>query len=148
MRIYLDACCLNRPFDDQSQDRIRLESEAVVLILLRVHAGALRWVSSDVVDYEIGLTPNSSRRSRVAILAQTAPERVSLDDVAVARGAELEALGFRTFDALHVACAERAGVDVLLTTDDKLVRLAARRADQLRVGVENPLSWILEEIRR
>jgi hypothetical protein len=31
LRIYLDACCLNRPFDDQTQERIRLESEAVLL---------------------------------------------------------------------------------------------------------------------
>ena len=29
--IYLDVCCLNRPFDDQTQERIRLESEAVLL---------------------------------------------------------------------------------------------------------------------
>jgi hypothetical protein len=35
LRIYLDICYLNRPFDDQRQDRIRLESEAVPLILER-----------------------------------------------------------------------------------------------------------------
>jgi hypothetical protein len=34
-RIYLDVCCLNRPFDDQCQERIRLESEAILLILER-----------------------------------------------------------------------------------------------------------------
>ena len=32
-RIYLDVCCLNRPFDDQSQPRIRLESETILIIL-------------------------------------------------------------------------------------------------------------------
>ncbi len=32
-QIYLDVCCLNRPFDDQRQDRIRLEADAVLLIL-------------------------------------------------------------------------------------------------------------------
>ena len=31
--IYLDVCCLNRPFDDQSQPRIHLESEAILTIL-------------------------------------------------------------------------------------------------------------------
>jgi len=39
VRIYLDVCCLNRPFDDQTQDRIHLESEAVILILKRVRSG-------------------------------------------------------------------------------------------------------------
>jgi hypothetical protein len=38
MKIYLDVCCLNRPFDDQTQDRIRLETEAVMLILGRIAA--------------------------------------------------------------------------------------------------------------
>jgi len=146
MRIYLDVCCLNRPFDDQTQDRIRLEAEAVILILLRVHAGTLRWVSSEVVDHEVGLTPDSARRARVTLLAQSAGERVAVEDVDAQRGAELEALGFQAFDALHIACAERSAVDVFLTTDDKLVRLASRRSDRVRVSVKNPLAWILEEV--
>jgi predicted nucleic acid-binding protein len=146
MRIYLDVCCLNRPFDDQTQERIHLEAEAVVLILLRVHAGALRWVSSEVVDHEIGLTPDGARRRRVAMLAQSAGEQVVVEDVDAQRAAELEAAGVRPFDALHVACAERAGVDVLLTTDDKLLRAAARLGDRIRVAVKNPLAWILEEV--
>jgi len=40
MLVYLDVCCLNRPFDDQSQDRIHLESEAVLLILERCQSQA------------------------------------------------------------------------------------------------------------
>jgi len=37
MKIYLDACCLNRPFDDQSQARIRVESEIIIFILSRIY---------------------------------------------------------------------------------------------------------------
>lgn len=33
MRVYLDICCLKRPFDDQSQPRIHLEAEAVLALL-------------------------------------------------------------------------------------------------------------------
>lgn len=47
MRIYLDACCINRPFDDQIQDRIRLESEAVLLVLGHCAEGRWQWVSDD-----------------------------------------------------------------------------------------------------
>ena len=32
MRIYLDMCCFNRPYDDQTQSRIRIETEAKVVI--------------------------------------------------------------------------------------------------------------------
>ena len=57
MRIYLDVCCLNRPFDDQTQDRIHLESEAVILILKRVRSGNWEWISSEAVDFEVRQTP-------------------------------------------------------------------------------------------
>ena len=39
MRVYLDVCCLNRPFDDQSQDRIKLETDAVLSILDNCQTG-------------------------------------------------------------------------------------------------------------
>ena len=51
-RIYLDVCCLNRPFDDQRQARVRLEAEAVLLILGRCEAGTWQWLSSAVVEEE------------------------------------------------------------------------------------------------
>ena len=65
MRIYLDVCCLNRPFDDQTQDRIHLESEAVILILKRVRSGNWEWISSEAVDFEVRQTPDAERRRRV-----------------------------------------------------------------------------------
>ncbi|WP_373529089.1 hypothetical protein [Nostoc sp.] len=40
--IYLDVCCLNRPFDDQTQERIFLEAEAVLRILAIVQMGDWR----------------------------------------------------------------------------------------------------------
>jgi hypothetical protein len=46
-------------------------------------------------------------------------------------------------DALHIACAESCRVDVLLTTDDKMVRLAGLLTDKLPVEVENPLQWLM-----
>jgi predicted nucleic acid-binding protein len=145
MRLYLDVCCLNRPFDDQSQERIRLESEAVLLIFFRMQAGTLAWVTSEVVDHEVGLTPDVTRRSRVAALLLGATERVTLTDDDEKRAEELRALGFHALDALHLACAERAGVDAFLTTDDRLLKVAGRSAAQVRVAVCNPLQWILTE---
>ncbi|HPZ08922.1 MAG TPA: hypothetical protein PL110_12455 [Candidatus Eremiobacteraeota bacterium] len=42
MKIYLDTCCLNRPFDDQTQDRNRLEAEAIMIILLNLASD--KWI--------------------------------------------------------------------------------------------------------
>jgi hypothetical protein len=64
-QVYLDVCCLNRPFDDQRQDRIRLEAEAVLLILEHCEAGEWQWISSVVVEEEINNTPDRERRHRV-----------------------------------------------------------------------------------
>ncbi len=61
-----------------------------------------------------------------------------------ARGATLETLGFKPADAVHVAAAEALAADVFLSCDDRLVRLARRRRDQLKVQVANPLDWLRE----
>ena len=145
-RIYLDVCCLNRPFDDQRQDRIRLEAEAVLLIMGRCESGAWQWLSSAVVEEEVNHTPSSERRSRVRQMLSGAHGTVALTDVAISRAQELKALGFRTYDALHLACAEQATVDIFLTTDDRVLRIATRHTAQLQVRVANPLAWLLEVI--
>ena len=52
-KIYLDNCCLNRIFDDQSQARIRLETEAVKLVYANIQAGHLEWIGSEALAFEI-----------------------------------------------------------------------------------------------
>lgn len=39
MKIYFDNCALQRPLDDKSQTRIRLEAEAILSILEQCKAG-------------------------------------------------------------------------------------------------------------
>ena len=68
MKVYLDVSCLNRPFDDQGQARIRPEAEAVTLILDECERGAWRHVSSQMAAIEIGAMPDADRRARVRLL--------------------------------------------------------------------------------
>lgn len=141
---YLDVCCLQRPFDDQRQARVRLESEAVLLILARAEAGDLVWATSDVVDYEIDRTPNTERAFRVRLIASRAERKLKIAGEVVARATEIEQFGFAGLDALHLASAESGNADLFLTTDDKLLKRATRFADDLRVRVVNPLDWSKE----
>ena len=143
-KIYLDVCCLNRPFDDQRQDRIRLEAEAVLLILTHLETGKWPWIGSEVLDLEIEQTPDPQRRHRVKLLTAHVHHYVLVKQAEVERAQQLEALGFHPFDALHLACAESGDADVFLTTDDKLLRRATRLSGQLHVQVENPLTWLKE----
>lgn len=145
-RIYLDACCLNRPFDDQASDRIRIESEAVLLIFRHLESGAWLWMGSDVLELELEQTPDGERRGRTLALCSLISRSVRVGEREARRANELQAMGFQAFDALHLACAESARCQVLLTTDDRLLRLAARKGRDLRVKVENPLDWLTEAL--
>jgi predicted nucleic acid-binding protein len=144
-RVYLDVCCLNRPFDDQRQDRIRLEAEAVERILDRLHMRRWEWVGSEVIQLEIGKTPVAERRHRLTLLASSAHRTILVGPAEEARASDLETLGFKDFDALHIACAESGRAEVFLTTDDRLQRLAKRHAGRLAVLLENPVSWLQRE---
>lgn len=143
-KVYLDACCLNRPFDDQTQDRVRLESEAVLLILNHIQQGHLDWTGSRTLEYEIGKGPDPERRERVQALLDFATDVIEVGRQEAERSDALKQLGFHAVDALHVACAESAACDVLLTTDDRLLRTAQRNAAHLTVRCANPIDWLRE----
>lgn len=142
--VYLDLCCFNRPFDEQRQERIRLESEAVLLILQRCQQGDWQLMGSEAVIAEISQTQDLDRQARLRSLVDLATRFVQVDEAIEMRSAELIQQGFMAFDALHLACAESGGADVFLTTDDRLQRRAARLVDVLQVRVENPVMWLLE----
>ncbi|MCI5122774.1 MAG: PIN domain-containing protein [Candidatus Electrothrix sp. AUS4] len=146
MKIYLDACCFNRPFDDQRQNRIHLESEAIILIMDRMHNKEWEWVGSDVLIAELEDTPDIDKRRYLMELAEWVHLHVELTEDVIARATELEQLGLKSFDAMHVACAESAQADVFLTTDDKLLKTAQRERAKLHVTTANPLSWLTERV--
>ena len=143
MRIYLDVCCLNRPFDDQRQERVRLEAEAVLTILRRVESGVWELTGSEMVDFEISRLNDLERRQRVHALAGLAAIKLPVNALAQVRAQEWVGQGLKPVDALHLACAEGAGVDAFLTTDDRLLR-AIRRTNLARVQANNPLPWLNE----
>jgi predicted nucleic acid-binding protein len=146
LTFYLDLCCLNRPFDEQHQPRVRLEAEAVLGLIHLAILGELRWVTSDALELESSRNSDADRRAEVDMLMGTATSRVNVGPQETQRSRELQALGFKAFDALHIACAERASVDALLTTDERLWRRAQREAGKLAVRVENPAKWFPEAI--
>jgi predicted nucleic acid-binding protein len=145
-KVYLDNCVLNRPFDDQSQERIRLETEAIILLLARLERREWIWLGSQALQFEIDKMPDAERQSRLRHMIAFASLIIEIGEKEVERASELQELGFVGFDGLHLACAELGKADVFLTTDDRLLRLAKRLAKKLRVNVANPLDWMKERI--
>ena len=147
MKVYLDACCLNRPFDDQRQPRVHLETEAISLILEKLHRREWDWVGSEMLLFEIKKNPDLERRQRVLLFASQAKQVIETSDKILRRAEELEKSGFDTYDAIHLASAEQAGVDVFLTTDDQILKVANRNKKLLPFLVENPVKWLEEVLK-
>ena len=141
-KIYLDTCCLNRFFNPQLQARIRQETWAIDTILLNFDTQNWYWIASSVLRFEINQTPDLEKRAELRRMFRRAHETILAGAIEIARSEALESLGFKHYDALHIACAESGGADVLLTTDDRMVRLAKRHNTQLRVPIENPYTWL------
>ena len=139
MNVYLDNCCMNRLFDDQSNRRIRFESEAVKVILS--FCDQRRW--NNVAQFEVEQTPDENRKKKLQLLMGQVDEVVNIDKSISARAKEFEEKGLQAFDALHLACAED-GADVFLTVDDDLLKQALSLED-LKVPVNNPVVWLMKE---
>ena len=93
--IYLDVCCLNSPFDDQTQERIRLEAEAVMLILNRCQNTQWQILGSEVIDDELEQTPAGERKRQMMLWASLAITRISITEQVKSGGRQLAALGFK-----------------------------------------------------
>jgi hypothetical protein len=144
MKIYLDVSCLNRPFDNQSQVRVRIETTAITLVFERIDAGLWEQVSSEMARIEVDAIADVNRRTRVRLLLPESASIMKLDATTFQRARELVAMGFKAADAVHVTAAEGAGADVMLSCDDRMCRLAERRRGDLRVRVANPVDWLKE----
>ena len=146
MRIYFNVCCLNRPFDNQTYDRIHLETESIVIILNKTFASNWEIISSEVVDFEIGKIPDPFRKKKVEIISSIFAEKILLNEEIILKAKSLEKIGIKPIDALHISCAIYAEVDVYLTTDDLLIKKYEEEKNHIPVRIVNPVEWLVEVI--
>lgn len=141
--VYLDVCALSRPFDDQTQARIRLETEAVELILSHVRHQSLRLVISPVHALEIAAIDEIEERQTleetINLLEQ--PFKFTLAQ-ARQRAEQLMAIKIGLADAAHLAFAEQAQAD-FVSVDDRLLKQATRA--HLRIWFGNPVEFCEKE---
>ena len=143
MRIYLDACCVCRPFDDSSIERNRIEAEAVLSVLSMVEQEKLTWIASTVLLAELSQTMEDERRENALTMISIADEVGSTPDRQQTEG--LISLGFKPLDAMHLSAAIQSKCEAFLSTDDRLLRTARRNRDQRPLVVSNPLAFLAEQ---
>jgi len=142
LKIYMDACCYNRPMDDQNQDRIYIESEVIKSILLKCEQGVIKLLGSNVIEYELNNNPNIDKKNKSLVLYNCINENYSLTDEITKLANEFEKNGIKALDSLHLAMAESSGADVLLTVDDGFIKLSSKV--NTKVKVINPVKWMME----
>ena len=139
-RIYLDNCCYNRPFDDQHQVRVFLETQAKLYIQEQIKNKEIELAISFISRYENNENPdiasgisitNFFRRAAIYIGAENYNEIFNKAD-------ELIKTSIKMKDALHLSCAIKANCDYFLTTDDKLIK----RYNQKEIIVCNPITFL------
>ena len=139
MRIYLDVCCLNRPFDDHVQGRVAIEAAAIETLLEMIDSEQLADYSSQMAQVEIGRITDPDRRRRVTSLLPPDERIMPLSDDLLDEADELVRSGFGLADAVHLTAARLWKADIFVTVDDKLIKRASRLADRFGVRVVNPV---------
>jgi len=142
VKVYLDVCCLCRPFDKHLNHRIFLESEAVhtILELCKLEYSL---ISSQVIKDEIWQISNPEKRKRVLTLLSIADGYVILNDDIVSRARLFNKAGLRTLDTLHLASAESVDA-AFITSDDKIIKIIDNDKSLCRIPVFNPVFWVME----
>ena len=139
MKIYLDNCCFNRPFDDQFQLRIRLESEAKLKIQEDIRAGIYELVWSYVLDYENSRNPFEERKKQISKWRHYANDDIIESAKLIEIANSILSTGAKKMDSLHIASAIAANSDYFLTTDDGIMKRAALIQD---VNITDPIGFI------
>ena len=143
MKVYLDNCCYNRPYDDQSQLKILMETQAKLSIQQQIRDGKLELVTSYILEAENAANPFQMKRDDIqSFLDAYTKVYVSknMDQDVRERAAEIMQTGVKLMDACHVACAMLAGCELFLSTDRRLLKF---QVEGMRIV--NPVTFIMEQ---
>lgn len=124
IRVYLDNCCFNRPFDDKSQIRVKLEAEAKLYIQEEIRIGKLELIWSYILEYENSMNPFEEKVMQILEWKTIALETIVENRKVKENSSLFMKIGIKKKDSLHIACAIDGKCDYFITTDDKVLQKA------------------------
>jgi len=139
MRLYLDNCSFNRPFDEQTQLRIKLETEAKQFIQMRIISGIYELVWSYVLEMENNQNPFEDKRNAILDWKEIAKIHCEENGFILSKAKELRNSGLKIMDSLHIACAIHSECDFFITTDKQLCN---KNISYIRIA--NPVTFVNE----
>ena len=140
MKVYLDNCCFNRPYDAQDDNAIYLESEAKLFIQEKIKKGELELVWSYMLSYENAENPDVDARKKIEYWSQLAASDIIESEALILKSSGLVAIGLKPKDAVHIACAIEGKAAIFFTTDKGILK----KRDRIKeVELLNPVEYIL-----
>ena len=142
MKIYLDMCCYNRPYDDQTQMKIALEAQAKLYIQDMIKEKKLELITSYMLRYECGNNPFPMRRDAIFdFIDQNAFGYVGNErkNIIEKNAVEMMKTGIKFKDACHVASAIYAGCEYFISTDKRLLKFPTKE-----IKLVTPMEFIAE----
>lgn len=139
MKVYLDNCCFNRPYDDQSDWKIRVETEGKQGIQDLIKAGQISLAWSYILDFENSKNPNPDRRSSIRTWKTIAVQYIRESAALLEEMDRLVNLGIKPLDALHVACAISAECTHFITTDNGILKKSSLISG---ISIVDPVDFI------
>ncbi len=133
MRIYLDMCCYNRPYDDQTSLKVAMETQSKIHIQDRIKEGRFDLIGSYTLDYEVSQNPFEMRRNAIMnFIAGNIKGYVGVEraDIIEPIAKEIMEHGVKEKDAYHLASAIYAQCDYFISTD---IRLLKFKTDKIKL---------------
>jgi predicted nucleic acid-binding protein len=141
MKIYLDNCCFNRPYDDQSSLTVRLETEAKLYIQQSVRAKKIELGWSYILDYENEQNPFDERKIEIRRWKREAMSTIEESKRILSIMNHLRELAIKPLDGLHIACAAESQCDYFITVDKGILR---KKSEIDHPIIINPVDFVIE----
>ena len=136
-RIYLDNCCFNRPYDDQTQLRIYLETQAKLHVQGLVYEKKVELVWSFILAFENSRNIFSAKKIAISQWESFSSLFVEKSEEIRLIAKEMMTVGINAADAVHVACAIAGNCDYFITVDKRLLKYHDKR-----IKICNPIEFI------
>lgn len=139
MRVYLDNCCFNRPYDDQNSIKIFLETEAKLFIQNEIRNKNIELVWSYIMDFENENNPNTEKKELIKDWLNFSILDIIESDNVIDKSTNLIKNGLDFYDSLHIACAIEGKAEYFVTTDSKILKKTNLIAE---IKAINPIDFI------
>ncbi len=142
MRVYLDCCCYNRPYDDLSHLTVGLEAQAKLYIQNEIRRGKYKLVTSEMLNFEVGNCPVAIRRKTIlSYIEENSSVHVGPENSGRVKEMAYKIMetGVKYKDACHVASALLADCAYFISTDKRLLKYKTER-----MKIVNPIEFVRE----